>query len=115
MAPSSMAAAVWHTCDKGTVVSRQGGENNGAPAQPTVSWQMCWLPLPRSGRILRAHATGAGGYSLCWGLGRSRNSVVPQRGGFKEEKELEERQSPVLGMQCMGTTMGWASASHFGI
>lgn len=87
MAPSSMAAAVWHTCDKGTVVSRQGGENNGAPAQPTVSRQMFWLPLPWPGRTLQAHATGAGGYSLCKGLRRSRNSVVPQREGFKEEKE----------------------------
>lgn len=87
MAPSSIAAAVWHTRDKGTVVSRQGGENNGAPAQPTVSRQMCWLPLPQPGRTLRAPAAGAGDYSFSWGVGRGRNSVVPQRGGFKEKKE----------------------------
>ena len=58
------------------------------PAQPTVSWQMLLAPSPPSLAMLSRHLLqelGAAASAEVWG--GTGNSMVPQRGGFKEKKK----------------------------
>lgn len=58
------------------------------PAQPTVSWQMLLAPSPPGLALLSRHLPQElGAAAPAWVWGGAGNSVVPQRGEFKEKKK----------------------------